>query len=502
VGNIASHKLSWRVDMVTATWKFIEDLPENWQPLHPSELESLASVWKEQSVTLQKQDAFKQFNDRLRREWAIETGIIENLYSIDRGITQLLIEKGIESSLIPYGSTDRPAEQIVPILKDQEEVLEGLFDFVARRRDLSTSYIKELHQALTRHQETVQAVDELGRMIEVKLLRGQWKQYPNNPSRPGGEVHEYCPPEHVDAEMDALVKMHLEHVENAVPPEIEAAWLHHRFTQVHPFQDGNGRIARALASLVFLRAGWFPLVINRDLREEYIDALEKADTDDLGLLATLFSRIEKKAFIRALSLSENVLQQPSPLRQVITSATDRLRARRWGSFARMQSKAFELSKRLEEVAKNRLESVEQQLNEELRSLDDHYFANVWKNDAENDFWFRKDIIEVANRLDYYADTRTYRAWVRLRIIEDRQTDLVFSFHSLGVEFLGIMAVSTFLEFRDRKEGGEASVDGPYELSREVFQFSYNESERVVTERFEQWLNDALLAGLEQWRKQL
>jgi len=23
------------------------------------------------------------------------------------------------------------------------------------------------------------------------------------------------------------------------PPEIEAAWLHHRFTQIHPFQDGN-----------------------------------------------------------------------------------------------------------------------------------------------------------------------------------------------------------------------------------------------------------------------
>ena len=65
-----------------------------------------------------------------------------------------------------------------------------------------------------------------------------------------------------------------------------------------------------------------------------------------------------------------------------------------------------------------------------------------------------------------------------------------------------MAVSAFLEFRDRKEGGETSVDGPYELSREVFQFSYNESERVVTERCEQWLDDALLAGLEQWRKQL
>ena len=38
-----------------------------------------------------------------------------------------------------------------------------------------------------------------------------------------------------------------------VAPEVEAAWLHHRFTQIHPFQDGNGRIARALATLIFVK---------------------------------------------------------------------------------------------------------------------------------------------------------------------------------------------------------------------------------------------------------
>ena len=43
-------------------------------------------------------------------------------------------------------------------------------------------------------------------------------------------------------------------------PEVEAAWLHHRFGQIHPFQDGNGRVARALATMIFLRAGFVPLV--------------------------------------------------------------------------------------------------------------------------------------------------------------------------------------------------------------------------------------------------
>lgn len=483
-------------------WKPIQDLPEDWSKLRHTEFESLAAIWKEQSATLQKRDVLKQFNDRLRREWAIETGIIENLYSIDRGITQLLIEKGIEENLIPHGSTDRPAEEIVPILKDQEEVLEGLFDFVAQRRELSNSYIKQLHQALTRHQDFVRAVNGLGRSVQVDFIRGDWKQQPNNPTRPDGQVHEYCPFEHVQSEMDKLIEMHSEHSTAQIPPEIEAAWLHHRFTEIHPFQDGNGRIARALASLVFLRAGWFPLVINRDMRGEYIEALETADANDLTPLVDLFSRMQKKAFLMALSLSESVLEEPSRLRQLISAAGDRLRARRTTHLAELKSRAFDISKLLEDFAERKFDSLAEQLNRELKPLDQGYFADVWRNDQNNDFWFRNDIVAVAKELNYYADTRSYRAWVRTRIREDRQTDLVLSFHSLGVEFLGVMAVSAFMEFRDRKEDSEVSVDGPHVISREVFQFSYNEGEEVIEERFERWLNDVIVIGLDQWRRQL
>ena len=50
--------------------------------------------------------------------------------------------------------------------------------------------------------------------------------------------------------------MYTEHQGCGVPLEVEAAWLHHRFTQIHPFEDGNGRVARALASLVFIPDGF------------------------------------------------------------------------------------------------------------------------------------------------------------------------------------------------------------------------------------------------------
>ncbi len=75
------------------SWEPIEDLASNWQDLASTELPPLVTVWNEQADRLRQSGAFQSFNEKLRREIAIETGIIERLYTIDRGITRLLIER-------------------------------------------------------------------------------------------------------------------------------------------------------------------------------------------------------------------------------------------------------------------------------------------------------------------------------------------------------------------------------------------------------------------------
>jgi Fic family protein len=471
-------------------WRPIEDLPENWPELAAPELPALSHAWQKYSEKLRDSDSLKHFNERLIREWAIETGIIENLYSIDRGVTQTLIEKGIEASLIPHGSTDKPVERILPMLKDQQEVVEGLFDFVAQRRELSTSYIKQLHQAFTRHQETTAAVDALGRVVDVALLRGEWKRLPNNPTRPDGSVHEYCPPEHVASEIDRLIAMHKEHQQKGVPPEIEAAWLHHRFAQIHPFQDGNGRVVRALASLVFLRAGWFPLVVNRDERVEYIGSLEEADQGHLLSLVKLFARIQNKAFNQALSLSEQVILAGDPLQQIIAAATERLKERK-----QVSSGQFTLSHRLEEFTQQKLSNEAARLREALRSVDPTYSAGVDRNTEQTASVHGEDVKVIAREMGYQADSDTYHAWCLLGISERHVSQIVVSFHPMGAEFLGLMAVSAW--FRMPGFGQPATP-----LSKTPFQFSLQDDESQVTQRLDKWLDDVLLVGLELWRKQL
>jgi Fic family protein len=132
--------------------------------------------------------------------------------------------------------------------------------------------------------------------------------------------------------MESLIRMYRE-AETTYTPEVKSAWLHHRFTQIHPFQDGNGRVARALASLVFLREGLFPLIVRESDRKEYIGALETADAGDLGPLVTFFARRQRDAILKTLGLEQQV-QQSKYAEQIVASALELLR----GRFSREQHK--------------------------------------------------------------------------------------------------------------------------------------------------------------------
>ena len=65
--------------------------------------------------------------------------MIERLYVLDRGVTQLLIERAIDAALISYKSDQRP-ESVTSMTVDQKAVVDGIFRFVKGDRQLSTSY--------------------------------------------------------------------------------------------------------------------------------------------------------------------------------------------------------------------------------------------------------------------------------------------------------------------------------------------------------------------------
>jgi Fic family protein len=59
-----------------------------------------------------------------------------------------------------------------------------------------------------------------------------------------------------------------------------SAELHYLVAHVHPFEDGNGRIARAAGDYVMLVHGFYYDVIMSDYRDLYLDALEECNLAD------------------------------------------------------------------------------------------------------------------------------------------------------------------------------------------------------------------------------
>ncbi|MBC1223423.1 Fic family protein [Nostoc sp. UCD120] len=486
-------------------WQPIEDILSSWQSLASSELPPLVTVWNEQAERLRASGEFKAFMERLRREIAIETGIIERLYNIDRGITRLLIEQGINEALIPHGATDRPVKQVVSLIRDQETAIEGLFDFVGGQRNLSTSYIKQLHQVLTQNQEYTEAlIPSTGEIVRVSLIMGDWKRLPNNPMRPDGIIHEYCPPEQVASEMDRLIELHHQHRNQQIPPEVESAWLHHRFTQIHPFQDGNGRVARCIASLVFIQAGWFPLVLTRDDRADYIAALEQADQGDLSKLIDLFGKSQKQAFIRSLGLSEQVLSESRRTQVIIASIAEKLKQNQSASIQERSRKVEHFASKLFEIASNRSQDVANEIKLSVQNLVDDADAFIISAPAGDtrSYYHRYQIVETAKKLGYFANTRNYHTWIQLVINIGISTTILLSFHVLGHEYRGLLVCSACAYHRDNVEDGERNISDIQALADSPFQFSYADEEGNLTERFKQWLEDVIVTGLEYWNKSL
>lgn len=471
------------------------------------ELRALSSVWQEKKIALEDNGAYKEFIKKLQREWAIETGIIERLYTWDRGVTEVLIEQGIESSLISHrgGVSQRDAEHIQALINDHLGIVEGLFGYIKGEEPLTEHFIRGLQAQFTEHQDYTEAVTGSGDLIQVLLIKGEYKTLPNNPRRQDGAVHAYCPPEWTKEEMENLIRIYRE-ADDSYPPEVKSAWLHHRFTQIHPFQDGNGRVARALASLVFLREGLFPLVVRESDRKEYIGALEAADDGDLAPLVTFFARRQKDAILKALGLEQQV-QQSKYADQIISSALELLRTK-FSKEKQKVSVVYDHAEKLFSTVDLKFRSLVTSLDGQLRAVtppqrQTKYQArsNSANNASAQRHYFQKQIVDAAKQFDYYANFEQHRSWVRITLTTEQEFDYVVSFHGYGPGDTGILVVSAFTYVKaPREDGGTEPVN--LHPAADLFQFNYIEPYASTEKRFAEWLESSIAIALAEWKRSL
>ena len=127
--------------------------------------------------------------------------------------------------------------------------------------------------------------------------------------------------------------------QGAGDPVLEAAVVHAWLTHIHPFDDGNGRLARLLANLTLTQSGYPPLLIRSDAdRGQYLDALAASDDGDIMPMYEIFAAILRRTV--------RVMGQPGYIRGVIENRLLSSQSKRYNLW---RSLAEEFERRITEL---------------------------------------------------------------------------------------------------------------------------------------------------------
>lgn len=405
-------------------------------------VDTLRSAW-EDALARAAPDEFTEARRRSLRRHAIETGIIERLYDVDWGVTEALVAEGLTAEVAARkGGLD---DDTLAIIRSQHEALEFLADAARDGEELTLRFVRQLHQLVCREQPTYEARDQFARVVSVPLHHGMWKTQANHVTREDGSVLEYTPPEQVQSQMERLIEMHRAAAD--VHPVVRAAWLHHRFIRIHPFEDGNGRVGRALTLLVLLRARYAPLVVDRTIRTDYIAALDLANDGDLRPLVRLFARLEIVALRSELERPAEPNTDGAGALDVARAYATRLRALRDADRTDRIDRAAALASQLHERIGTHLVVLGDGIREQFAVVDDSRsgVTGAAPPDERSRYW-RAQLIRTAREADFFTNLTSGSWWTRLNLtVLNATMRYVVAVQKAGQGDTGVLVVTTFAE---------------------------------------------------------
>lgn len=141
------------------------------------------------------------------------------------------------------------------------------------------------------------------RMFYAGIDANEAGKYRNRMVFVTGSKYEVCQVEQIGEEMAKLFQWAASE-RNKYHPVQFAAQLHKRFVFIHPFIDGNGRVARLLMNTALIQDGYMLAIIPPILRHEYISLLEQAHGDDQPFMDFIAERVleSEKEIMRLLHI--------------------------------------------------------------------------------------------------------------------------------------------------------------------------------------------------------
>lgn len=463
---------------------------EEWAACDTSVLDDLSASWFRRRVVLEEKSLeYKQFLEELKREHAIETGVIEGLYDLKKGITETFIKEGFVQSFLSHGDTNIDENDLMNHLNDHLEAVDFVFDVVKQNRPLTTGFIKELHHLTTRHQDHAEGRDQFGNKLKIALLKGAFKVRENNPTRADGTSIKYCPPEQTASEMDNLVAIYNDLVEREVHPLIIGTWFHHSFVSIHPFQDGNGRVARLLTSLIFIKYGFFPITVRREEKViRYFQGLREADVGKPQTLVDYFGEGQRRAIEKALNVKEITPMSLEDARKLLIQKAAELQVKKDDTAitAELSRNKLIVFQYCDEVLDEFRKTIKADLNGDAEiAVQKVYF------DHENNRYFNGQIAQYTKEYNYEFDQKQPQAffYYDIKLFNREEYAMGLSLHHYGYEE-STMAMATFFELKY-----EGDVSKTFALKLPPYVFSLHGDIENKKKNIRKYLEKAMSSAL-------
>ena len=226
---------------------------ENWQKLQP----------------LSEED-----RTRLRRRFTVDFNYNSNHLegnTLTYGQTEILLLFGkVIGEAELKDVQDMAASNVALKMMEEESVIKDI--------PLTQNFIRTLHRTLLREDYTVYHSLPGGMQTGYTVHAGQYKTRPNSVITRYGDRFEYASPEETPSLMAGLVDWYNQaEQEGVLSPAELAIVFHYRYIRIHPFEDGNGRIARMMVNYILARHGYPMIVVRSRSKKEYLEALHRAD---------------------------------------------------------------------------------------------------------------------------------------------------------------------------------------------------------------------------------
>lgn len=244
--------------------KFIIDLDDNYF----DEVDSLKKVLDSKRPI--PKETLKSLRESINLEWTYNSNGIEG-----NNLTLRETQVVLEGITVGGKSIKEHLEAI-----NHEKAILFLDDLVKDNEPISEWNIKNIHQLILKDIDNENAGRYRKENVTIK-----------------GAIH--IPPDYLKVPelMEKLILTY--NTWSEYHPIIQAALLHGELVKIHPFVDGNGRTSRLLMNLVLMNNGYNPVIIKKESRLKYYEALDKAHitgnyTDFVKLVTKLEIEMLKK----------------------------------------------------------------------------------------------------------------------------------------------------------------------------------------------------------------